>query len=858
MSQTYAPSTGPLPNGQGVDAAYHPAFSSFTAPALTPSYPLPGLTAYVSQMNGQFQSSVQTPLTPQFPSAAGSQVTAGNSDLEKLERLKREILEGQNPLYKATPQPDFLASLYMGRAQQEKSTVPAHPEQVPNVEIQPQETAPAQNNEAESKPEAPQVKPDSKDEPEPEPPVAEKEEVKGEVETVNQDVNVRGPFIPLLLLIHATPFHQSEPPSAVPDVENAEAQSARKAQIMDEIARFRASTGNQFTNSYASGTPANSSGNLKPKRHSPEDVKPFISGTPNHQNSGQSRSNGGSLDSSVHPTSYVSGNQTERRPDGYWDSKHYDSRYDHEKSLDRDMRSVDRSDPRYDDRLVEKYDPREKQPLLDRTDEHSPIVPAHVSETVRSITERLANGGIDSFSFKPAAIPAGTETPLHYPPVNKAPAEYLTHASGEDHSQAFMMNERSGHYPPDRSPDAQGPHSIMDARLGGRITPLHERISDRVPLRARISSPETKARLQERIGEPQGHLGYGRPPLPANHSAPHFSPNDSYPPTRSSRPADDGNQLVSPLSPHTLQRPPSYASYPSDTQEARAPSVASYRRDDAQERRFPEVKKEPVVVYERPTYRDREGPDERARPTHETREWRERERAVYPPPARVSPEAERYASHPPDSREWTPNDRAYRGSETNWDAQRTPPPRDADRGRYPPDRSEYDRRLPTAAPPTARPRPAPEAYPPPPSERERYPSAPDYYDNSRVRARSPSPVRRGAPIEDIRPPAKRVRDEGSYYEERRPMAYPGPEYDSRPPSPPPNSAGYYEGGRASYPPPPAYAARDRAGDMDYYTRRQNDMPPPRSVPPANYPGRNIYSRPERDERRYNMPPPRTA
>ena len=42
-------------------------------------------------------------------------LSSTNSDLERLERLKREILEGQNPYYQPVPRPDYLESLYLGR-----------------------------------------------------------------------------------------------------------------------------------------------------------------------------------------------------------------------------------------------------------------------------------------------------------------------------------------------------------------------------------------------------------------------------------------------------------------------------------------------------------------------------------------------------------------------------------------------------------------------------------------------------------------------------------------------------------------------------------------------------------------------
>jgi hypothetical protein len=54
----------------------------------------------------------------------------GQSDLEKLEKLKDQIKSGQHDIYRAVPQPAALASLYQGPATQ--SQVPHHPEQGPS------------------------------------------------------------------------------------------------------------------------------------------------------------------------------------------------------------------------------------------------------------------------------------------------------------------------------------------------------------------------------------------------------------------------------------------------------------------------------------------------------------------------------------------------------------------------------------------------------------------------------------------------------------------------------------------------------------------------------------------------------
>ena len=70
-----------------------------------------------------------TEQTANHPHKQNSPMTSESSDLERLERLKKEILDGQNPIYKAVPQPDYLESLYLGRLVQ-KSKAPCQPDQV--------------------------------------------------------------------------------------------------------------------------------------------------------------------------------------------------------------------------------------------------------------------------------------------------------------------------------------------------------------------------------------------------------------------------------------------------------------------------------------------------------------------------------------------------------------------------------------------------------------------------------------------------------------------------------------------------------------------------------------------------------
>lgn len=101
----------------------------------------PGLSSLLQSMASQTSIAAQTPTTqtptqPTFTSQLTRQPSSSNNDLERLERLKKEILDGQNPIYKAVPQPDFLESLYLGRTLQKTDTVPAHPEQVVTAQNQ--------------------------------------------------------------------------------------------------------------------------------------------------------------------------------------------------------------------------------------------------------------------------------------------------------------------------------------------------------------------------------------------------------------------------------------------------------------------------------------------------------------------------------------------------------------------------------------------------------------------------------------------------------------------------------------------------------------------------------------------------
>ncbi len=64
----------------------------------------------------------------------------GQGDLEALERLKNIIKNNQHEIFRATPQPAVLASLYRGSL---PSSVPPHPEPIPGNTKEKPTTAPS-------------------------------------------------------------------------------------------------------------------------------------------------------------------------------------------------------------------------------------------------------------------------------------------------------------------------------------------------------------------------------------------------------------------------------------------------------------------------------------------------------------------------------------------------------------------------------------------------------------------------------------------------------------------------------------------------------------------------------------------
>lgn len=279
------------------------------------------------------------------------------------------------------------------------------------------------------------------------------------------------------------------------------------------------------------------------------------------------------------------------------------------------------------------------------------------------------------------------------------------------------------------------------------------------------------------------------------------------------------------------------------------------------DRRYSDV--DSTVHYTRPPFRGRGGTSAnmRPRPSLDTREWRER--GSYPPrrsdqtrpESYPPPEADRYRSSDPEPREWIPGNRNYR-TQAAWDSRRSPPQVPAEeRGGYV--NREFDRRSSIPPPPRSwdredtdsMARPPPGIYPPDRAGIGGYHT--DFRSNARIRTRSPSPFQRnGGPVDDFRP-AKRARDDDIYIDDRR--AY--MEYQQHRPTPSGMTSEYYDA-RAPYTQrqpqaPMTYSGLDRDPEPTYYSHRMPDMGPP-------FQDRSVYSRPERNERRFSIPPPRTA
>ncbi|KAI0266939.1 hypothetical protein BC834DRAFT_86653 [Gloeopeniophorella convolvens] len=111
-------------------SAVSPSNSVCNPGPTTPSAPLPMSSSYTTFGYGTFSSTQQ-------PRHSKPSLPPGQSDLETLERLKETIKNNQHEIFRATPRPAALASLYQGSfyslsPSTPVSSVPPHPEQVPN------------------------------------------------------------------------------------------------------------------------------------------------------------------------------------------------------------------------------------------------------------------------------------------------------------------------------------------------------------------------------------------------------------------------------------------------------------------------------------------------------------------------------------------------------------------------------------------------------------------------------------------------------------------------------------------------------------------------------------------------------
>ena len=87
---------------------------------------------------GFFASGMQHPQQVQF--FPDGSLPPGQSDLEALERLKETIINNQHEIFRATPRPAALASLYRGAL---PSVVLPHPEQIPGSAKEKSASAPS-------------------------------------------------------------------------------------------------------------------------------------------------------------------------------------------------------------------------------------------------------------------------------------------------------------------------------------------------------------------------------------------------------------------------------------------------------------------------------------------------------------------------------------------------------------------------------------------------------------------------------------------------------------------------------------------------------------------------------------------
>ena len=896
MSQSFNANRPPLnTNGHisssNVDSTYHPALPNFAD--------FPGLTALTQSLSSQSQvalstqtptSAASTPIPQSYYSPQARGPSVKNSDLERLERLKKEILEGQNPIYKAIPQPNFLESLYLGRSLQINNSAPAHPDQL---------TADRKEN----IPQAPSTN-DNK--------------VSGPYHTASKTH-----FLPLGIRHNLHSYFKSKK-----GLNNADYFPLQNTGEIIDINRPD-NVGPGRSSSLVLKTPQNgqsialNSSSLDSAKLPYEKPIPSEQGrpTPTNQLYTDKRTNDETKASFVNNTLLAKDppydpKESLRRP-GYQpsmgekrvpdsrDSKNFDPRYGRVYDREKDVRDR-RHDYRYDERRVftddrdfrdkrfsSGYDPKESRLSLEprNQDAKYPLddlrSASNLPDSQNKHPEEINRGtppdsGIahlsaasNDLNVTPPAIYSSTKS-VHNGDLSRTSSiniqikqeESPQVSSVDDVSKQSISTETFG--------TTQSQSSTLEKRIGNRVVPaLEDRIGDRIPLEKRISTPPAVvspqvSTLQDRIGERSLEERIGIKPIIATEVKPTIiEPSNKISSEKISIPLASVSTNVTPVQQRFgshLSAGDSPVVRPDDRYSQRPVSYSSdYRASTIQ---TPSRPNEPDMRYHPNTHHDDrerknitggrpisdsapghyERPaiiDDRGRPTLDTREWRERDNhqlksSIRHPESYPPPDGERYSSRP-----WAANERGYRTSE--WGPHTPTSGLDADRGinryaeRRPAIPRSWDRE-------EGRPRPPSEVYQPYQSDRvdpERY--AADYRD-PRLHGPGPNPsLQRRPNIDDLRPPAKRPREDVGYYDERD-RRYPPPEYIAAAHPPPPSTAGSYYESRGPYPPYSDHY-RERV-TADYYDRRV-----PQEAGPPYTSGRPGYARPELD--RYGAPP-RTA
>ncbi|PAV18736.1 hypothetical protein PNOK_0557900 [Pyrrhoderma noxium] len=832
MSQSFNANRPPLnTNGHisssNVDSTYHPTLPNFAD--------FPGLTALTQSLSSQSQvalstqtptSAASTPIPQSYYSPQARGPSVENSDLERLERLKKEILEGQNPIYKAIPQPNFLESLYLGRSLQINNSAPAHPDQL---------TADRKEN-------IPQV------------PSTNDNKNTGEIININRPDNV-GPGRSSSLVLK-TP-------------QNGQSIALNSSSLDSAKYSYEKPTPSE------QGRPTSTNQLYTDKRTNDETKASFVN------NALLAKDPPYDPKESLRRPGYQPSMGEKRVPDSR-DSKNFDPRYGRVYDREKDVRDR-RQDYRYDERRVftddrdfrdkrfsSGYDPKESRLSLEPRNQDA----KYPLDDLRS-----ASNLPDSQNKHPEEINRGTPPDSGIAHLSAASNDLNVTSSAiysstksvhnDDLSRASSINIQIKQ---EESPQV----SSVDDRIGNRVVPaLEDRIGDRIPLEKRISTPPAVvspqvSTLQDRIGERSLEERIGIKPIIATEVKPTIiEPSNKMSSEKISIPLASVSTNVTPVQQRFgshLSAGDSPVVRPDDRYSQRPVSYSSdYRASTIQ---TPSRPNEPDMRYHPNTHHDDrerknitggrpisdnapghyERPaiiDDRGRPTLDTREWRERDNhqlksSIRHPESYPPPDGERYSSRP-----WAANERGYRTSE--WGPHTPTSGLDADRGinryaeRRPTIPRSWDRE-------EGRPRPPSEVYPPYQSDRvdpERY--AADYRD-PRLHGPGPNPsLQRRPNIDDLRPPAKRPREDVGYYDERD-RRYPPPEYIAAAHPPPPSTAGSYYESRGPYPPYSDHY-RERVA-ADYYDRRV-----PQEAGPPYTSGRPGYARPELD--RYGAPP-RTA